>query len=92
MLIAMSIDATFYIIDYMSKTVFSKKTISFKAVGTNPNKAYIDGIRKINASSPEYRSFVEDGKKKIISFYNDRCDFILQDAKALASKIKRPTA
>ncbi len=87
-MIAMSIDATFYIVDYMSKTVFSKKTISFKAVGTNPNKAYIDGIRKINASSPEYKSFVEDGKKKIITFYNDRCDFILQDAKALVSQKK----
>lgn len=86
MMIAMSLDATFYIVDYMSKTVFSKKTISLKAVGTNPNKAYIDGIKKINASSPEYKSFVEEGKRKILAFYNDRCDFILQDAKALVSQ------
>jgi len=85
-MIAMNIEATFYIADYMTKTVFSRKTISFKAVGINPNKAYIDGIKKINANSPEFKSFIEEGKNKIIAFYNDRCDFILQDAKALASQ------
>lgn len=85
-MIAMNIDATYYIADYISKTVFSRKTISFKAVGTNPNKAYIDGIKKINADSPEFKSFIEEGKSKIIAFYNDRCDFILQDAKALVSQ------
>jgi len=85
-MIAMNIDATYYIADYISKTVFSRKTISFKAVGTNPNKAYIDGIKKINADSPEFKSFIELGKNKIIAFYNDRCDFILQDAKALTAQ------
>lgn len=87
-MIAMNIDATFYIADYITQTVFSTKTISFKAVGTNPNKAYIDGIKRINAKSPEFKSFIEEGKTKIIAFYNDRCDFILQDAKALAAQKK----
>lgn len=83
---AMNIDATLYIVDYVSKTVFSSQTMSFKAVGTNPTKAYIDGIKRINTDNPELKSFIEQGKSKIIAFYNDRCDFILQDAKALASQ------
>jgi hypothetical protein len=86
MMIAMNIDATFYIADYQAKTVFSTKTISFKAVGTNTDKAYIDGIKSIRPESPEFKSFVEEGKNKIIAYYNDRCDFILQDAKALTSQ------
>lgn len=85
-MIAMNIDATFYIADYQSKTVFSTKTVSFKAVGTNANKAYIDGIKTIRPDSPEFASFIEDGKNKIIAYYNDRCDFILQDAKSLTSQ------
>ncbi len=83
---AINIDVTFYIADYLSKTVFSSKTISLKAIGTNINKAYIDGIKGINTNSKELKSFVEEGKFKIIAFYNDRCDFILQEAKALASQ------
>lgn len=85
-MIAMNIDATYFIADYISQTVFSRKTISFKAVGINPTKAYIDGIKKINADSPEFKSFIEEGKNKIIAFYNDRCDFILQGAKALVAQ------
>jgi len=87
-LIAMNIDATFYIADYLTQTVFSTKTVSFKAVGTNPNKAYIDGIKNIRSNSEEFKSFIEEGKNKIIAYYNDRCDFILQDAKALVSQKK----
>jgi len=87
-LIAMNIDATFYIADYRTQTVFSTKTISLKAVGDNPNKAYIDGIKNINANSDEFKSFVEEGKNKIIAYFNDKCDFIIQDAKALVSQKK----
>ena len=85
-MIAMNIEATFYIADYQSKTVFSTKAVSFKAVGTNANKAYIDGIKTIRPDSPEFTSFIEEGKNKIIAYYNDRCDFILQDAKSLTTQ------
>lgn len=83
---AMNIDVTFYIADYNTKTVFSSRTTSLKAVGTNINKAYINGINGIDINSKELKSFVEEGKSKIIAFYNDRCDFILQESKALASQ------
>lgn len=85
-MIAMNIDATFYIVDYVSQTVFSTTTVSVKAVGTNLEKSYINGIRNINPRSPEMKSFVGAGKNKIIAYYNDRCDYILQEAKSLASQ------
>jgi len=86
--IAMNIDATFYIADYHTKTVFSTKTISFMSIGINANKAYIDGIKSIKPESSEFTAFIEEGKNKIIAYYNDRCDFILQDAKTLAAQKK----
>ena len=82
---AYNMDVTLYIADYFSKNVFATTTISAKGVGTNENKAYINGITNINAGSSQFKSFVEKGKQKIIEYYNSRCDFIIKEALTMAS-------
>lgn len=82
---AYNMDVTLYIADYFSKNVFATTTISAKGVGTNENKAYINGISNINASSSQFKSFIEKGKQKIIEYYNSRCDFIIKEALTMAS-------
>lgn len=86
--IAMNIDATFFIADYITKTIFSTRTISFNAIGINIDKAYIDGIKSIKPESDEFSALISEGKDKIVRWYNDRCDFILQDSKTLATQKK----
>jgi hypothetical protein len=82
---AYNMDVTLYIADYFSKNVFATTTISAKGVGTNENKAYINGISNINAGSSQFKSFIEKGKQKIIEYYNSRCDFIIKEALTMAS-------
>ena len=82
---AYNMDMTLYIADYLSKNVFSTTTVSLKGVGTNENKAYINGISNINSGSPQFKSFIEKGKQKIIEYYNSRCDFIIKEALTMAS-------
>lgn len=82
---AYNMDVTLYIADYFSKNMFSTTTISAKGVGTNENKAYINGINNININSPQFISFVEKGKQKIIEYYNSKCDFIIKEALTMAS-------
>lgn len=82
---AYNMEVTFYIADAVMKTVFSTTTISAKGVGTNENKAYINGISNINVNAPQFKTFIEKGKQKIVEYYNSKCDFIIKEALTMAS-------
>jgi len=81
---AYNMDVTLYIADAVTKIVFSTVNIPLKGVGTNETKAYINGINAINPNSTQLKAFIENGKQKIIEYYNSKCDFILKEAHTLA--------
>jgi hypothetical protein len=82
-MIAQNIDLTLFVGDAISNTIFSNYTISIKGVGTNENKAFIDAFKNINPQNKELKSFLEEGKKKIIDYYATNCDFIIKEAQTL---------
>jgi hypothetical protein len=65
---------------------FSSTSFTSKGVGQNETKAYNEAIKKINVNNSELESFVEAGKKKIIEYYNSKCDFILSEAQSLSNQ------
>lgn len=83
-MLAYNMDMTFYIADEVTKVIFSTVNIPAKGVGTNENKAYISGINTINVNSPQLKAFIDQGKQKIIQYYNSKCDFIIKEALTLA--------
>lgn len=85
---AYTLDITFYIGDGIEGTKFASKSVQMKGVGTNETKAYIDAIKMVKPTDPSLQSFVEEGKKKIMAYYNSKCDFIIKDAQTLASQDK----
>jgi predicted Rdx family selenoprotein len=82
-MIAQNIDITFFVGDAISKTSFSNITISLKGVGINENKALIEAFKSINPKNKNLATFLEEGKSKILNYYNTQCDFIIKDAKVL---------
>ena len=89
---ALGLEITFYIGDGIEGTKFASKSIQVKGVGTNETKAYIEGIKMIKPSDPAFASFLEEGKTKIMKYYNSKCDFILKEAQTLASQNKQEEA
>ena len=87
-IVAQNIDISFFVGDAITSTVFSNTTISLKGVGTNENKAFIEAIQTINTKNKELLAFLEEGKAKIINYYNTQCDFIITDATTLAKQEK----
>lgn len=87
-MIAQNIDITFFIGDAETNTIFSNTTLSLKGVGTNENKAFIDALKTINPKNKEVIAFLEEGKIKIINYYNTNCDFIIKDAQTLVKQEK----
>jgi hypothetical protein len=83
---AYNLDVTLYIGDGISGTKFASQTVSVKGVGENETKAYIAALKNIKANDPSYQSFLETGKKKIVEYYNSKCDFIIKQAETMVSQ------
>jgi len=87
-MIAQNIDITIFIGDAIENKSFCNTTISLKGVGTNENKSFIDAIKKINPKHKDLSDLVEEGKSKIVSYYNTQCDFTLKEAMTLKNQGK----
>lgn len=85
-MLSYNLEVTFFIADAIDLKKFANATIEIKGVGTNENKAYIDAIKKINVKNKNIITFIEEGKSKIIDFYNTQCDFIIKDAESYSKK------
>ena len=83
---ALDLDVTLYIGDGLDGTKFASTTISVKGVGTNETKAYIEALKNIKPSDLAIQTFVESGKKKIVEYFNSRCDVIMKQAQTLSSQ------
>lgn len=83
---AFVLEVTLYIGDGIEGTKFSSTSISVKGVGENETKAYISALKRISPDNGSIQSFVENGKSKIIQYYNSKCDFLIKEAQTLASQ------
>lgn len=82
---AYTLAVTFYIGDGIEGTLFSTTQIIAKGVGETDEKAYTSALKNLRASSPAFKALIEEGKEKIIAYYNANGDLIISRAKALAS-------
>jgi hypothetical protein len=81
-----TLDLTMYIADNITKTIFSSASIELTGIAKNETKAYISALKRLNYKRPEVKTFIQDGKDKIVEYYNSKCDFILKDAESLAGR------
>jgi hypothetical protein len=83
---AMTLEVALYIGDGIDGTIFASQSVTLKGVGENETKAYMAALRNLKTNDPQYQTFLEKGKTKIIEYYNSKCDFIIKEAQALASQ------
>ena len=91
-MIALNIDVTLFIGDAIEKKKFNSRTVSLKGVGTNENKAYINALKGLKSKNKEVAKFIEEGKSKIIAYYNSKCDFDIRNAITLKNQGKHDEA
>lgn len=81
---AQKMDVTFYVADALGQKVYGTTTVSVRGVGDNENKAYIAALKQISPSQPALKTLIRDANAKIIAYYEQQCDNILQQAQTLA--------
>jgi len=84
--VALTLEVSFYIGDGIDGTLFGSETITVKGVGNSDTKAYIAALKQIKTRNPIFKDFLDNGKNKIVQYYNDKCDFLLKNAEMQASK------
>lgn len=82
---AYTVEITFYIGDGVDGTLFSSYTVTSKGVGETEDKAYISALKSVKTNSQDFVNFIDEGKTKIIEYYNSQCDFLLAKAKSQAT-------
>jgi hypothetical protein len=85
---ACTYQVTFYVGDVKSKTLFSSTMLEFKGVGETEAEAFKVGIQSIKNQDSQVLKMIEEGKKKIIDFYNTKCEAVLTEANTLAKQQK----
>ena len=86
-MMAVTIAPTFYIGDLQEGTLFASISLpAVKGVGSSAEKAYMAALRNINLNSPDFTSFVNNGRTRIVEYYNTNIHFLLKEAEAKAAK------
>jgi len=75
-----TIETTLAIGDGVDGKAFATEYIEFKGIGGSDDKAFLSAIKKVNPRHRMVKQLVEEGKKKIIEYYNSKCDFIAKTA------------
>jgi hypothetical protein len=83
---ALTVDFTLYIGDGIEGKVYASTSVSGKGVGENETKAYTAALRSLDPGNKRIQQFMEEGKRKIIAYYNSRCDIIIKEAQMLQSQ------
>lgn len=84
--ISQKLDITLILGDIEADKVYSQFTLSAVGVGTNYEKSFISAFKTINPNNKEIRSFVQEGKEKVLSYYQTNCEDILVEAQKLAAQ------
>jgi hypothetical protein len=83
---SLNLEVTYYIGDGVDGTLFATYSKSYLGIERSETKAYIDALSQIRPSDKGFNDFIEEGKTKIVEYYNTKCDFIIKDAQTAAGQ------
>ncbi len=84
--ISQKLDLTLILGDIVEDKVFSRKTISVIGVGTSEEKSFISAFKNIKPNNKDIALFMQDGKQKILDFYQTHCQDIIVEARDFANR------
>jgi len=79
-----TMNANLYIADVVQKNVLATTEQTVKGLGRDETRSYLDAIKHLNTSSPAVAKFIQEGKNKIIAFYDSESPRIMKEAMTLS--------
>ena len=76
---------TLYIGDVINEQVYASETFEVRGVGNSLERALLNAMSQLNGKNQKIEALVDKGKKKILDFYNNNYQTLLQKAKIAAA-------
>lgn len=84
--ISETMEVTFYIADSYNQLVFCTTSATVKGLGETESKCYLNALKQLKINTPQMQKFVDEGKKKILAYYNTQADKMIAQAQALSKQ------
>lgn len=84
--VSQKIDATLSLGDVVEDKVYSQTTLSLVGVGQSIDKSYIAAINTLNPQNKAIKAFLEEGKLKMLDYYQTHCEDLMAEAQQLSSQ------
>ena len=85
-LITLELSIQITIRNIITNNIFNSIQLSLKGNGYTVNEAQRAAITSINASSPEYATFLKETKDRIINYYKNNTSLLISKAKVFAAQ------
>lgn len=86
MKVSEKMEMNLYIVDTYAKTIFSSTSFTVRGLGETENKCYLNAISHMPLQTPEIAKFINEGKTKIIDYYDHEGEALLKKADYLAKQ------
>ena len=83
--ISQKLDVTLMLGDIEEDKIYSQLTISCIGIGQSYEKAFISAFKNINPQNTAITAFIQEGKEKILSYYQSHCEDLIAEARKQAS-------
>ncbi|MCD4731795.1 MAG: hypothetical protein K8R74_14410 [Bacteroidales bacterium] len=81
-------ELSLYIKQTSSGVVYASMSKELKGSGDTEKKAITNAISKISTSNKDFQLFIQEGKEKIIAYYESKCNDLIKEADMLKSMDK----
>jgi hypothetical protein len=81
--VVLTLDVAFIIGDGVNGEKFGSSSMTLKGVGSTEAKAYINAFKSIQTGNKELEHLITLSKNRILSYYNDGCDFIMKETESM---------
>lgn len=72
-----------FVADFVDHKTYATTSLQLKGVDRSPERALRSAMRDLR-DSKKVEQFLIEGKTEILRYYNDQCDFIMQEVETLA--------
>lgn len=79
-------EVSFYVGDGIDGKLFSNAVFEVKGLGETKADAFVNAIKNVKTSDSKFTTLLNEGKTRIVEYYNSKCDFIIQEAQTLAQQ------
>ena len=83
--ISQKLEITLILGDVEEDKVYSQQTLSAIGIGQSLNKSYISAIKNIRPKNAAIAAFIQEGKERILNFYQTNCEDLIIEAQKKAS-------